>query len=95
MGDSYFSINNNTIIKKQINMKIHLKFKESDKPDQMGLDHIIEFAIFEKFISDRLNILKNPCVTKDNSKLFFTKEDGTEGVAYLKEVNDYFNIDNI
>lgn len=76
-------------------MKIHLKFKESDKPVEMGLDHIVEFSNFEKFIDERLDILKDSYISKDNSKLYFTKNDGKEGIAYLKEVNDNFTIENI
>lgn len=76
-------------------MKIHLKFKESDKPVEMGLDHIIEYNNFKEFINSKIEILKNPVILKDGTELHFTKEDNTEGIAYLKEVEDSFTIENI
>jgi hypothetical protein len=76
-------------------MKLHLKFKEEDKPDQMGLDHIIEFDKFKEFIDARLDILKDSFVSDNGTILHFTKEDGTEGIADLKEVKDSFEIEDI
>ncbi len=67
-------------------MKTHLKFKESDKPVEMGVDQVI--SDIKAFLEDRKAILVDAKVSKNT--LTFTKPDGTEGTAELTQVADDF-----
>lgn len=69
-------------------MKTHLIFNLPDKPDNMGLMHMIDDI--ELWIKDRKNILKEAYVSKDSTRLTFIKEDETEGFAIIHEVPDEF-----
>lgn len=69
-------------------MKTHLIFNLPDKPDNMGLMHMIDDI--ESWIKDRKNILKEAYVSKDSTRLTFIKEDKTEGFAIIHEVPDEF-----
>jgi hypothetical protein len=73
-------------------MKIHLKFKEEDKPLQMGLNQIFNSEELDKFLLDRSEILVGYTIFEDRSQINFTKEDGSIGVAYLTEVPDDFKL---
>lgn len=74
-------------------MKLHLKFKDEDKPEEMGLDQIIKSEDLDNFLLERIEILKDYSIV--GNTIYFTKEDYEQGIIYMKEVSDSFGIENL